>query len=60
VLHVRRRLASQRGSAARVLLTMVAPLSGGNNVKGPVLHAIGWDYGTRGTSSQRGTSFEST
>lgn len=57
-VHVRGRLKRQKGAAARVQLDFVAPVSGSLDVKGPVLHAVGWDFALRGQSAQRGPTFE--
>lgn len=58
LVHLRRRLQSQKGAAARVEVVLTTPVGGAQDTKGPVLHAVGWDYGTSGASDKRGATFE--
>jgi hypothetical protein len=57
-LYVRGRLKSQRGAGVRLQLDLLEPVAGGPNVRGPVLHVVGWDFGTRGAPATRGSTFE--
>ena len=56
ILHVRERLTTQKASAVKVQLTTTG---GPSNSAGPILHAIGWDYGMRSPNGvQRGSAYE--
>lgn len=60
VLHVRQRLKRQRGAAARVELRLVDGVGdSAPSDRGPILHAVGWDYGVRGGSAGRGATMGS-
>lgn len=58
LIHVRARLKRQRGAAVRVELSYDDD-GGFETDRGPILHAVGWDYGTRGGSASRGAAFGS-
>jgi hypothetical protein len=57
LVHVRSRIRGQRGAGARAELVLVEE-SGAATDPGPVLHAVGWDFGARDTSATRGATFE--
>lgn len=56
LVHVRQRLAKQRGAGVRVELRLVDD-GGAATEPGPVLHVVGWDYGVSGGSAHRGATF---
>lgn len=55
LIHVRERLRKQRGAAVRVELVLPA-VSGSTTARGPILHAVGWDYGVSGQPASRGAT----
>jgi hypothetical protein len=54
-VHVRQRLRRQKGAAARVQLDLTDD-GGAATDRGPVLSAVGWDYGVSGSSAFRGAT----